>query len=232
MVDASGNLLTLHTFAGPPTDGAQPSGPLTRDAAGNLYGTTSMEVMGLIRRVTEPYSSSMRPETRRCSTTSLEGKAARAPGAACSEIHMATCTASPHSGGLPCQTRTVVELSSGWNLTARSRLCIGLPRMARRAQDRNSGLIPDAAGNLYGVTSGGTLAVVAGNGRGTVFRIDSAGVFTTLYDFATDSVAAYPRGPLMRDDAGNLYGVTASRWRRGRGNYFQARPRRRAQHPA
>jgi len=41
MVDASGNLLTLHTFVGYPTDGANPSGPLTRDSAGNLYGATS-----------------------------------------------------------------------------------------------------------------------------------------------------------------------------------------------
>src|SRR5258707_7085647 len=30
----------LHSFAGPPSDGAFPIGGLFRDAAGNLYGTT------------------------------------------------------------------------------------------------------------------------------------------------------------------------------------------------
>ena len=49
---------------------------------------------------------------------------------------------------------------------------------------------------------------VPGGDSGTVFRIDSAGVLTTLHDFSTNSVAAHPYGPLMRDDAGNLYGVT------------------------
>src|SRR6185295_19505702 len=95
-----------------------------------------VEVMGLTRRVTEPYSRSMRPEKRQCSTTSLAGKAASSPRALCFEIQMATCTASPQVVDYPAQTRTVVELSSDWNLTARSRFCIDLPRMEQRVQDR------------------------------------------------------------------------------------------------
>jgi uncharacterized repeat protein (TIGR03803 family) len=34
------NLTTLHTFAGPPNDGAHPAGALAVDALGNLYGIT------------------------------------------------------------------------------------------------------------------------------------------------------------------------------------------------
>jgi uncharacterized repeat protein (TIGR03803 family) len=32
----------LHVFAGPPSDGSSPSGPVARDAAGNLYGVTNL----------------------------------------------------------------------------------------------------------------------------------------------------------------------------------------------
>jgi uncharacterized repeat protein (TIGR03803 family) len=39
-ISASGTFSMLHSFAGGPTDGAFPSGPLLRDTAGNLRGTT------------------------------------------------------------------------------------------------------------------------------------------------------------------------------------------------
>ena len=38
-LDSTGQETELHSFAGPP-DGKNPSGPLFRDSAGNLYGTT------------------------------------------------------------------------------------------------------------------------------------------------------------------------------------------------
>jgi len=40
-VDGSGTETTLYSFAGGTTDGCYPYGGLLRDAAGNLYGTTS-----------------------------------------------------------------------------------------------------------------------------------------------------------------------------------------------
>lgn len=41
-MDASGNVTILHSFQGGPDDGALPSGPLVRDADGNLYGVTDL----------------------------------------------------------------------------------------------------------------------------------------------------------------------------------------------
>jgi uncharacterized repeat protein (TIGR03803 family) len=41
-LDATGTETVLHTFSGYPTDGARPTAALIRDAAGNLYGTTSV----------------------------------------------------------------------------------------------------------------------------------------------------------------------------------------------
>jgi uncharacterized repeat protein (TIGR03803 family) len=69
-------------------------------------------------------------------------------------------------------------------------------------------LLKDAAGNLYGMTSTG-----GAHNLGTVYRLSptSAGGFkeTVLYSFKgglTDG--ALPQGPLVRDSAGHLYGVT------------------------
>lgn len=39
-VDTQGNETILHSFAGLSADGSDPSGPVARDAAGNLYGVT------------------------------------------------------------------------------------------------------------------------------------------------------------------------------------------------
>jgi uncharacterized repeat protein (TIGR03803 family) len=41
-MDASGNVTILHSFQGGPDDGTLPSGPLVRDADGNLYGVTAL----------------------------------------------------------------------------------------------------------------------------------------------------------------------------------------------
>jgi uncharacterized repeat protein (TIGR03803 family) len=66
----------------------------------------------------------------------------------------------------------------------------------------NSGLIMDAAGNLYGTT-----ATEGAGGAGTVYKVNTAGGFTVLYSF-NGPEGAYPEGGLALDAAGNLYGVT------------------------
>jgi uncharacterized repeat protein (TIGR03803 family) len=67
-------------------------------------------------------------------------------------------------------------------------------------------LVLDRAGNLYGTTlSGGT------SGGGTVFKLDSTGVETVLYNFCSQSGCtdgSQPYAGLVRDAAGNLYGTT------------------------
>ncbi len=68
-------------------------------------------------------------------------------------------------------------------------------------------VIVDASGNLYGTTlSGG--APSACRGCGTVFKIDPSGNETVLYSFTGGSDGSSPDQGLVRDQAGNLYGVT------------------------
>jgi uncharacterized repeat protein (TIGR03803 family) len=75
-----------------------------------------------------------------------------------------------------------------------------------------AGLVRDAAGNLYGTTeSGGDLSCNPPDGCGTVFKVTKSGKETVLYNFCSVSGCtdgASPRGSLVLDLAGNLYGTT------------------------
>jgi uncharacterized repeat protein (TIGR03803 family) len=64
--------------------------------------------------------------------------------------------------------------------------------------------IRDAAGNLYGTTQYGGTA----GGYGTVFALDPKGNEKVLYSFSGEPDGEDPDGGLVRDPAGNLYGVT------------------------
>lgn len=63
---------------------------------------------------------------------------------------------------------------------------------------------------LYGTTSeGGDLNACSGIGCGVVYRIDSNNVESIVHTFeGQPSSGGAPTGPLARDAAGNLYGVT------------------------
>ncbi len=70
------------------------------------------------------------------------------------------------------------------------------------------GLVRDSAGNLYGATLEGGGATQCLNGCGTVFKLDTAGVFTVLYTFHNGSAdGKSPSGRLIRDPNGIIHGV-------------------------
>jgi uncharacterized repeat protein (TIGR03803 family) len=75
-----------------------------------------------------------------------------------------------------------------------------------------AGLLPDAAGNLYGTTSyGGSGGCQYGSfiGCGTVFKLDKSRHETLLYTFVGGNDGAVPTDSLIRDAAGNFYGTTS-----------------------
>jgi uncharacterized repeat protein (TIGR03803 family) len=77
--------------------------------------------------------------------------------------------------------------------------------------DPNGNLIPDSQGNLYGMTNVGGQTCREGFGCGTVFKVDRSGHFAVLHAFAGGFDGARPSNSnLVRDPAGNLYGVTFS----------------------
>lgn len=68
-----------------------------------------------------------------------------------------------------------------------------------------AGLVMDAAGNLYGATTGG-----GASSQGAVFKLDKGGTQTVLYSFTGSADGGAPIAALVLDDQGNLYGTTDS----------------------
>jgi uncharacterized repeat protein (TIGR03803 family) len=80
----------------------------------------------------------------------------------------------------------------------------------------HSGLVSDAAGNLYG-----TSCCV---GFGTVFKLDTTGVVTVLYTFIGGADGGFPTGTLVLDATGNIYGTTIIYGPSGFGTVFKLDP--------
>jgi uncharacterized repeat protein (TIGR03803 family) len=88
-----------------------------------------------------------------------------------------------------------------------------------------AGLLADSKGNLYGTATG----VNFGSSDAVVFELSpptggkTAWTETELVDFAGPN-GAYPRGSLIADQAGNLYGTTVSGGANGGGVVFELSP--------
>jgi uncharacterized repeat protein (TIGR03803 family) len=79
---------------------------------------------------------------------------------------------------------------------------------------RNSGLIRDSSGNLYGTTDLGGPA-----NWGMVYEVDAAGQETMLYGFGADGSG--PLAGVIRDSDGNLYGTTSGGGTAGYGVVYE-----------
>lgn len=92
----------------------------------------------------------------------------------------------------------------------------------------SNGLVADAAGNLYGVTTRGGIGA---NTNGAVFELSppatAGGAWSeaVLYSFGTAfGDGAYPDGTLIIDQLGNLYGTTTQGGSIGLGTVFELSP--------
>jgi uncharacterized repeat protein (TIGR03803 family) len=73
----------------------------------------------------------------------------------------------------------------------------------------NAGLVQGSDGYFYGTTyAGGTSISLGTSGYGTVFKITTNGVLTSLYSFADANDGANPVAALVQGSDGNLYGTT------------------------
>ena len=223
---ASGTLTVLHSFIG--SDGEQPFAGLIADAEGNLHGTTwgggangrgtvfQLDTSGTL---TVLYSFTGGSDGQRPVTGLLADAAGNLYGTA-------------HSGG-DGRYGTVFQLDPSGTLTVLYSFTGGSD-----GQYPDSGLIADAAGNLYGTTrEGGDLASCNGpntHGCGTVFQLDLSGSLTVLHRFAgSDGSRPLNWAGLIADEAGNLYGTTsaggdrtscAAQFIEGCGTVFQLTP--------
>jgi uncharacterized repeat protein (TIGR03803 family) len=184
-LDSSGKETVLHRFAGGSTDGAYPVAGLVRDAAGNLYGTTTLGGRrGTVFKLAKTGKNTVlyRFGSQQRDGTSPHGGLVRDP--ATGNFYGTT-----YDGGASCRCGTVFKLATTGKETV-------LHSFNRTDGDFPlAGLVRDAAGNLYGTTS-------QGGGLGNVFELDTTGKLTVLYNFTGGADGARPYAGLMRTHRG------------------------------
>ena len=106
-------------------------------------------------------------------------------------------------GGKPRQYGTVFRLSPSGTLATLKRFS-----GPNGSNPEVGHLIQDSQGNLYGVTDFGGLLPGGTEGSGTIYKIDKHWQETVLYTFTGGADGDSPRGTIVRDRYGNLYGTT------------------------
>jgi uncharacterized repeat protein (TIGR03803 family) len=198
-LDTAGNFSVVYSFTGL-SDGGVPDGGVVLDAAGNLYGTTYAGGLGypgagVVFKIdtTGAYS------VLHAFLASTDGGYPRAGVTldAAGNIY-GTCPGyGPHGGG------TVFRLDASANFTLLYAFAGG-----STAGSPIGGVVRGAAGDLYGAISAAAQGCPGTAGScGMLYRIDTSGKETVLYDFSGGSDGADPITPVTLDGAGRLYGV-------------------------
>ena len=205
---ASQTFTELYPFnsSGNLSDGAWPEAGVTRDAAGNLHGTTFFggtgtgcdiyfggcgTVFKLDTAGTETVLHSFGDATDGSNPT------ARVILDASGNLYGTTAYGGADGHG----TVFKVDITTGDETIVHS--FGGAPDGA----NPNAGLVQDTAGNFYGTTRYGGKGC-NGRGCGTVFEVSATGQESILYRFGDVPDGASPLGGVALDSSGNIYGTT------------------------
>jgi uncharacterized repeat protein (TIGR03803 family) len=214
-LDSVGNYTVLHSFCSQTNcaDGGIPETGLTIDASSNLYGTATTggaNGYGTLFKLGSGGNYTVLHSFCSQANCADGGVPLSSPTIDASGSLYGTTLegGGPYSGGV------AFKLNSAGVFSVLHEFCI----LGGACMDGGSprSLIEDAAGNLYGTTSGGG----AEAGAGTVFKLDSAGNYSNVYFFCsqlncTDGYLPIinppvPLGNLIEDSSGNLYGTASS----------------------
>ena len=208
-MNAAGVVTTLHSFAELPLDGANPVAGLIQGADGSFYGTTyqggandqgtvfRMDVSGLtITLHSFAETDGANPQARLMQTADGGFYGTTLRGGAA------------HYG-------TVFTMNSSGLVTTLHSF------VGSAGETPIAGLMQGSDGNFYGTTS----TNAGGTGYGTVFKIDSFGVLTTLHTFGEFRLeGAFPEAGLVQGSDGNFYGTTYGGGAANRGAVFKVEP--------
>jgi uncharacterized repeat protein (TIGR03803 family) len=217
-VSKAGTETLLHSFAGSPSDGAFPylAGVLM-DTKGNLYGDTfeggdtqsgggAAYKLSKGGKLTVRHSFGSFPDGFEAMGTLVMDKLGNLYG-------------TTYRGGSS-------GYGSVWKVSKKGKETV-LHSFAGGASDGawpEAGVILDAAGNLYGVTTAGGSGTACGKyACGTVFELNTKGVLTVLHSF-TGADGDYPIGGLILDSKGNLYGTAVYGGSGGAGTVWKLTP--------
>ncbi|HLW89080.1 MAG TPA: choice-of-anchor tandem repeat GloVer-containing protein [Terriglobales bacterium] len=204
-IGPSGRKTILYNFAGG-TDGAYPFGALITDGAGNLYGTTykgGASSAGTVFKVsaageTVLYSFKGGTDGQNPYAGLIRDAAGNLYGTTFGDGIVTHGTVFRLT---PSGKETVLHVFTGGSDG-------GFPYYGSLVTD---------AGDLYGTTSFGG----AHSYFGTIFKVDRTGLFSVVYSFTGGPDGGQPDASLIRDAAGNLYGVTVGGGDFGHGVIFK-----------
>jgi uncharacterized repeat protein (TIGR03803 family) len=213
-ITPTGTLTTLYSFCtqtGCP-DGGEPSAGLVQAANGDLYGTTYLGGAhgdGTVFKIT--------PSGTLTTLHSFDFTDGANPAAGLVQAVDGNLYGTTLGGGTG---GTVFKMRPAGTLTTLYSFCsqAGCP-------DGNTpfaGLVQASDGDFYGTTGGG-----GSKSSGTVFKITSNGVLTTLYSFCSQSKCAdggSPDAGLVQATDGNLYGTTSGGGTYDKGTVFNITP--------
>jgi uncharacterized repeat protein (TIGR03803 family) len=204
----------LYSFNSKNTAGEGPSGSLMKDAAGNLYGTTQQSgtaYYGTAFKLSPPAKGDTAWTHTKLWTFGPPPDGiipeANLIADAAGNLYGTTTYGGDNGLGTVFRLTPPAQGQTAW--TEKILFSFGASGVGMLPQ---SGLLLDAAGNLYGTAAkGGTF------GAGTVFRLtppangQGSWIETTLFSFNfKDKDGAYPQASLLADTAGNLYGTTTA----------------------
>jgi uncharacterized repeat protein (TIGR03803 family) len=210
----------LHSFCAAKNcrDGGFPTGALIQDVSGNLYGVTTnkgahnaggvFEITGNKLKVLHAFCAKSgctdgTPPDSTATPLTYAGASAGAPYDGNAPLYGFGYAGGTHGNGgviyeLAKNSKGKLAYKVIYNFCSQSFCGDGSQPM---------GLIADGAGTLYGASVNGGVA-----NKGVVFKFDGKNL-QTLYTFCSQSSCtdgANPRGPVVFDASGNMYGTTFS----------------------
>lgn len=208
------------------TTGSQPTGPLLIDAQGNLYGTTAGDGGwtdgGKVFEIPEGSATPVALQTFSAKTQDYpyEPDGGRAPRGslgmdAAGNIYGATAYGGEWNGGRIGGTLFRIDGATHQFSTLVSINSLS-PDLPPPPYYPLGGVVADAAGNLYGTSSN-----VTSGARGQIFEWDAANAKVVTLALFNDTTGYQPTGPLVRDAAGNLFGVTSDGGAHWQGTIFE-----------
>jgi uncharacterized repeat protein (TIGR03803 family) len=211
-LDRDGDEKILYTFDFFTVSGyGQPIGTMTRDSAGNIYGTTAIgRAEGLGYGTVYKVDTTGHATVLHNFTNGPDGGNPYQGVILDSKGNLYGTTDSGGTSG----AGVVFKVDPSGHETV-------LYSFTGGADGGNGagGLVRDSAGNLYGITNVG-----GASGAGVVFKVDPSGHETVLYSFTGGADGNGPLGNLIRDSAGNLYGTTNVGGASGAGVVYKVDP--------
>jgi uncharacterized repeat protein (TIGR03803 family) len=205
-ITPAGQAVTLHSFTGPPSDGAIPEGALILDAQGNLYGTTASggscggSGCGTVFELTSNGTEKI--------LHSFAGPPSDGwyPGGfltfdAQGDLYGVT----NYGGSNPCEAGcgVVFKVTPAGTENVLYNFTGGVDGSGPSGR-----LVFDKQGNMYGTAEEGG-SYTCSYGCGTIFKLNPSNTLEVLYSFTSNSPNGfYPVNGVIFEAAGNLYGTT------------------------